>query len=52
MAKGKILTTVALVVLGLGLASCGNTIKGMGEDTANTIDATKDAGQSIDNAVK
>jgi entericidin B len=32
------------------LASCGNTIRGMGADTANAVDATQDAGRSVDRA--
>ncbi|MBO3760424.1 entericidin [Ciceribacter sp. L1K23] len=32
------------------LAGCGNTIRGMGQDTANAVDATQDAGQRVDNA--
>lgn len=32
------------------LSGCGNTIRGLGQDTANTVDATQDAGQRIDRA--
>ncbi|GMB82134.1 entericidin [Shinella zoogloeoides] len=31
----------------LVLSACGNTIRGLGRDTANTVDATKDAGHRI-----
>ncbi|MBB2672099.1 UNVERIFIED_ORG: putative small secreted protein [Rhizobium esperanzae] len=41
----------ALMVL-LTLSSCGNTIRGIGKDTANTVNATQDAGRSVDRAAK
>ncbi|MBB4122312.1 putative small secreted protein [Martelella radicis] len=50
MFKGKIIAAATLFAMGVLVASCGNTIEGMGQDTANAIDATQDAGQSIDNA--
>jgi predicted small secreted protein len=31
------------------LASCGNTIRGLGKDTANTVDATEDAARDVAN---
>ena len=34
----------------LALSACGNTIRGMGKDTANAVDATQDAGQSVESA--
>ncbi|MCV9967464.1 entericidin [Pararhizobium sp. BT-229] len=34
----------------LAISSCGNTIRGMGQDTANTVDATQNAGKRVDNA--
>lgn len=44
---------VAFVCVALGaLASCGNTIRGMGRDTANAVDATQDAGRTVDNAAR
>jgi predicted small secreted protein len=42
------LTLTALVVL----SSCGNTIRGVGRDTANAVDATQDAGRSVDSAAR
>ena len=33
----------ALVVL----SACGNTIRGLGRDTANAVDATQDAGRRV-----
>lgn len=43
---------VILTALAATLASCGNTIRGMGRDTANTVDATQDAGENVENAAK
>ena len=50
MLKRKIIAVASLFALGVLVASCGNTIEGMGKDTANAIDATQNAGESIDNA--
>ncbi|WP_337266668.1 entericidin [Oryzifoliimicrobium ureilyticus] len=36
----------------LALSSCGNTIRGMGKDAANTVNATQDAGRTVDHAAK
>lgn len=33
----------------LMLASCGNTIRGMGRDTSNAVDATEDAANDVAN---
>ena len=41
--------TVACVSLML-LASCANTIRGMGKDTANTVNATQAAGHTVKKA--
>jgi entericidin B len=43
---------VALTFAGATLASCGNTIRGMGKDTANTVDATQSAGKRVDRAAR
>lgn len=40
---------VACVTLML-LASCANTIRGMGKDTANTVNATQQAGKTVHKA--
>ncbi|CDM61147.1 MULTISPECIES: hypothetical protein [Rhizobium] len=32
------------------MASCANTIKGIGRDTANTVNATQNAGHRVGNA--
>ncbi|GEO83393.1 MULTISPECIES: entericidin B signal peptide protein [Alphaproteobacteria] len=36
----------------LSLAGCGNTIRGVGRDLGNAVDATQDAGRSVANSVK
>ncbi|RUM25597.1 entericidin A/B family lipoprotein [Rhizobium vallis] len=41
----------AFMVL-LALSSCGNTIRGVGKDTANAVNATQDAGRSVSHAAK
>lgn len=41
-----------LVALTLGLSSCGNTIRGIGNDLGNAVDATQDAGRSVANSVR
>ena len=38
--------------LTLGLSSCGNTIRGIGNDLGNAVDATQDAGRSVANSVR
>ena len=40
----KIATALLAVLL---LASCGNTIRGMGRDTSDTVDATQDATKEV-----
>ncbi|WP_420493409.1 entericidin [Rhizobium etli] len=34
----------------LALSSCGNTIRGVGRDAANTVDATQSAGNRVGKA--
>jgi entericidin B len=43
----------ALTVLAsvLAVSACANTIKGVGKDAANTVNATEQAGKSVANAV-
>ncbi|MCJ9674575.1 entericidin [Neorhizobium sp. BETTINA12A] len=36
----------------VSLTSCGNTIRGMGKDAANTVNATQDAGRRVDRAAR
>ena len=40
----KIATALLAVLM---LASCGNTIRGLGRDTSNTVDATQDAAKDV-----
>ena len=44
--KTSIKITAALLAV-LLLASCGNTIRGLGRDTSNTVDATQDAAKDV-----
>lgn len=47
------ITVLIAATLTVGsLASCGNTIRGMGKDTANTVDATQNAGTRVGKAAK
>ncbi|WP_084811202.1 entericidin [Ensifer sp. BR816] len=39
----------ALIVLAT-LSSCANTIRGIGQDTANTVNATESAGRRVAHA--
>ena len=52
MLKRKFLAVIFLFGLGAAVSSCGNTIEGMGQDTANAIDSTQQAGRSIENAAE
>jgi predicted small secreted protein len=42
----------AAIMLLFTLASCANTIRGVGRDAANTVNATQDAGHSVNHAAK
>ncbi|MDM9618781.1 entericidin [Rhizobium sp. AC44/96] len=42
----------AAIMLLLALTSCANTIRGVGRDTANAVNATQDAGRSVNHAAK
>jgi len=42
---------IALTALVL-LSACANTIRGVGEDTANTVNATQSAGRDVGHAAK
>jgi len=43
------LSTVAALIASLFLASCANTMRGVGRDVGNTVDATEDAAEDIAN---
>lgn len=47
-AKVSVITAVFATVI--TLSGCGNTIRGLGQDTANAVDATQDAGRRVDRA--
>ncbi|UPA23283.1 entericidin [Shinella oryzae] len=50
---GTNLTKISIVFAALlALSACGNTIRGMGKDTANAVDATQDAGRSVERAAQ
>ncbi|AVA21925.1 MULTISPECIES: entericidin [unclassified Rhizobium] len=36
----------------MALASCANTIRGMGRDSANAVNATQDAGHKVKKAAQ
>lgn len=40
----------ALVLVAALAAGCANTIRGMGQDTANAVEATQDAGHRVERA--
>jgi len=44
----KSLATIGAILLALAtLSSCANTIRGMGRDTANAVNATESAGRNV-----
>jgi entericidin B len=43
---------VAAVASLLLLTACANTIRGVGQDAANTVNATQNAGHKVANAAK
>jgi entericidin B len=46
--KVKNLAIVGAVLVAMAtLSACGNTIRGIGRDTANVVNATQDAGRSV-----
>jgi predicted small secreted protein len=45
-------TTAVLLSSLVVLASCGNTIRGVGRDTASAVDATKSAAHNVAKAAK
>lgn len=42
----------AALAMMVALSSCGNTIRGMGKDTANTVNATQQAGHTVKRAAQ
>ena len=45
------LATIAVLASALMVSACANTIRGVGKDVGNTVNATEDAGQSVAKAV-
>ncbi|WEX76095.1 entericidin [Sinorhizobium numidicum] len=44
----KTLATIGAILMALTtLSSCANTIRGIGQDTANTVNATESAGRRV-----
>jgi len=43
----RIYASAALVAMALLVAGCANTIRGAGQDVANTVDATQSAGHKV-----
>ena len=50
--KPRLLTTLALLLTILSAAGCANTIRGVGQDTANTVNAAQGAGNKVVNAAE
>ena len=42
---------IAVLASVLAVSACANTIKGVGRDAANTVNATQSAGKTVANAV-
>ncbi len=52
MTAKTVTVIAALFAMTVSLASCGNTIRGMGQDTANTVNATQSAGKKVERAAR
>lgn len=52
MTVSTIIRISAACLVVLELASCANTIRGMGRDTANTVNATQNAGNRVARAAR
>jgi predicted small secreted protein len=50
--KFRMYASLALIATVILASGCANTIRGAGRDVANTVDATQNAGNSIDNAAQ
>lgn len=49
----KLIAKIGVAVIALvSLTACGNTIRGMGRDTANAVNATQSAGNDVANAAQ
>ena len=52
MTPRKATAIAMLVFTAAAQSSCGNTIRGVGQDTANAVDATQDAGRNVERAAR
>jgi len=50
--KFRQLTTIALLVGAVMVVGCANTIRGVGRDAANTVNATEGAVQNVAGAAQ
>jgi len=50
MSVKSVLSVGVIVLSVIVLGGCANTIRGVGRDTANAVDATQSAGNNIGNA--
>lgn len=50
IAKASIIAAAFASVI--TLSGCGNTIRGVGQDAANTVNATQDAGRRVERAAR
>lgn len=49
----KLIAKIGVAIITLAsLTACGNTIRGMGRDTANAVNATQAAGNDVANAAE
>lgn len=47
----SMVSRVLMLMLAIGVvAGCSNTIRGVGQDTANVVDATQSAGENVGNS--
>ncbi|MBO3760426.1 hypothetical protein [Ciceribacter sp. L1K22] len=51
MVYGTLARVFIVLTVAISLSGCGNTIRGVGRDLGNAVDATQDAGRSVVNAV-
>ncbi len=52
MKLSRFAPVAAVLAAALMVSACANTIRGAGADAANTVNATKSAGNKIGNAVE
>jgi entericidin B len=52
MKRTIVMRLVAVLAVAGFAAGCANTIRGMGQDTANSVNAVQHAGKKIDRAAK